>query len=351
MNNENITKIIIIGSGWYGCHIASILKDKYDVTIIEKNSDIFDNSSYYNQNRLHLGFHYCRNYPTRNLCQQKYETFLKKYENVVHYIDNNYYVISKDSILDYQTFISIYKHEDFDFEIIENNIFDNIDGKIIKVKENVINSAKSKDYFKGELRNIKKIFNTKVINYTKNNNKIFVETENKDIFECDLLLDCTYNQFGLSKNNYIYENTISLLFKKNKNCHFDALTIMDGNFSSLYPRDISNNIYTLTDVEFTPLVKSKNYKDIEDYQICEKNIMDTKNKMVNKLQQYYPDFQKYFEYDGYFLSKKTKQLSSSDSRDIIIEEIEKNVISVNCGKIYGIFDWEDYIKKYLCIEI
>ena len=32
-----IKDIIIIGGGWYGCHIANILKKKYNVTIIEKN--------------------------------------------------------------------------------------------------------------------------------------------------------------------------------------------------------------------------------------------------------------------------------------------------------------------------
>ena len=58
-----------------------------------------------------------------------------------------------------------------------------------------------------------------------------------------------------------------------------------------------------------------------------------------------------FKYKGYFLSNKTKLLSKSDSRDINIEEIEKNVITVNCGKIYGIFEFEDYMLKYLYNDI
>jgi hypothetical protein len=345
--NNNTKKIIIIGAGWYGCHIASILKKKFEVIIIEQKNDIFDNSSYYNQNRLHIGYHYCRDFPTRKLCQTNYNKFLEKYKTLIEYVDNNYYLISNNSILDYQTFISIYTHEDFDFELIDNKIFDNIDGKIIKVNENVINSNKAYNYFKKELNNVKQIFNTKVINYSKKNDKIFVETSNEQIFECELLLDCTYNQLGLSKNKYIYENTISLLFKKIGLCDFDAVTIMDGKFSSLYPRDVKNNIYTLTDVEYTPLIKSSDYKDIENFMIVENDIMVVKDKMIEKFEKYYPDFQKKYEYNGYFLSKKTKQLSSTDTRDIIIEEIEKNVISVNCGKIYGIFDWEDYIKKKL----
>jgi hypothetical protein len=340
--------IVIVGAGWYGCHIASILKDKFNITIIEQKEDIFDNSSYYNQNRLHLGYHYSRNFPTRNLCKEKYDRFLKKYEFLVDHIDKNYYVISNNSILDYQTFVNIYKYENFDFELIDNNIFENVDGKIILVKENVINSDKAYNYFKNELNEVKQIFNTKVINCSKaNNDKIHVETSNNEIIECDLLFDCTYNQLGLSKKKYIYETTISLVFKKIKENAFSALTIMDGNFSSLYPRDIEKQTYTLTDVEYTPLIKSDNYEDILNYKIDEKNIDIVKDMMISKFEKYYPDFQEYFEYESYFLSKKTKPVSLSDSRYITIEEISKNVITVNCGKIYGIFNWEDYVLNYL----
>jgi hypothetical protein len=137
------------------------------------------------------------------------------------------------------------------------------------------------------------------------------------------------------------------VFKKIKENDFGALTIMDGKFSSLYPRDIANNIYTLTDVEYTPLIKSDNYEDILNYKIDEKNIDLVKDKMISKFEKYYPAFQEYFEYDSYFLSKKTKPVSLSDSRYITIEEISKNVITVNCGKIYGIFNWEDYVLNYL----
>jgi len=342
--------VCIIGTGWYGCHIASVLKDKFEIIMIDKQSEIFDNSSYYNQNRLHLGFHYCRHYKTRNLCQKKYDMFFEKYSSIVEYIDNNFYLISNDSLLDYQTFLSIYNYEKFCFETIDNKIFNNIDGKIIKVNECVINSDKAKEYFQKELENIKKIMNTTVHGYTKNSDIISVETNIGNI-ECDIILDCTFNQLGFSKKIYVYENTISLLFKKINDCKFDAITIMDGQFLSLYPRDINNNIYSLTDVEHTPLIKSTNYQDILNFQVTEEIIENVKNKIIKKTEIYYPDFLKSFEYNGYFLSKKTKQISSSDSRDIIIEEIEPNVISVNCGKIYGIFDWEEYIVNKLIIKI
>jgi hypothetical protein len=339
-------KIIIIGSGWYGCHISSILKDKYDIIMIEKNNDIFNGSSYYNQNRLHLGYHYCRNFSTRQLCQQKYKLFYDKYNELIDDINNNYYLISSVSLLDFNTFINIYKHEQFDFELIDNTIFENIDGKIIKVKEKVINSSKAYKYFKTHLQNVNIKCNEIFLHYTKQNDIINVVT-NKTTYECDILLDCTYNQAGISNDKYMYELTCSLIFKKIKNTPFDAITIMDGNFSSLYPREYNKFIYTLTDVEFTPIVRTTNYKDILEYKVTIEKINETKIKMVNKIKQYYPTFENNFEYIDYFLSNKTKKISNSDSRDITIKEIEKNVITVNCGKIYGIFEWEQYILNYL----
>ena len=339
-------KIIIIGSGWYGCHIANVLKHKYDINIIEKNNDIFNGSSYFNQNRLHLGYHYCRNYPTRKLCKENFNIFFEKYHELIDNIVDNYYIISNKSIVDFKTYLSIYNYEGFDFKLIENNLFENIDGEIIKVKEQVINSERAYKYFKEQLKDVKFICNQTFINYKKENDIINVFTNNTK-YECDILLDCTYNQAGLSNYNYTYELTCSLLYKKIKNTNFDAITIMDGKFSSLYPREIEDLIYTLTDVEFTPIISSNNFKDILEYNVTKEKIEEVKNNMITKFKKYYPDFENTFEYVDYFLAKKTKLLSNSDSRDITIEELEKNVISVNCGKIYGIFEWEDYILKYL----
>ena len=45
-------KIAIIGAGWYGCHLALVLKEEgHDVTVFEKNSEIFRGASGYNQFR------------------------------------------------------------------------------------------------------------------------------------------------------------------------------------------------------------------------------------------------------------------------------------------------------------
>lgn len=341
--------VIVVGSGWYGCHIALLLKSKvYNVMIIEKNNEIFNNSSFYNQNRLHLGYHYSRDYATRSLCKKYFDKFYEQYNNIIDNIENNYYLISNSSLIDYETYEHIYKYEGFDFDTIQNTIFNNINSNIIKVSEQVINSNRAKDYFSNELtnQNIPVIFNTEVISVENIDNIVNVNC-NDSKFECDILLDCTYNQLGLSSKEYIYELTISLIFKQIKKTSFGAITIMDGPFLSLYPRENDKNLFTLTDVEYTPIIKSKNFNDIKNYIIHDNEIETIKTKMINKCKYYYPEFLDNFEYVSYFTSKKTKKISTTDSRDITIDKIDNNIISVNCGKIYGIFDFEEYIKSWL----
>lgn len=339
--------IIIIGGGWYGCYIANVLKKIYNITLIEKNNTIFNNSSYYNQNRLHLGFHYSRNYKTRQLCKNNYNIFQKKFFFCIEEIKNNLYLISKNSMIDFTTYKHIFEHENYNFSIEKNIYFKNIDNDLIITEEKVINSDKIKNYFENELNDINLILNTTVISLKKNDKNIIVETNNGN-YSCDFIIDCTFNQLQLSKKKYKFEITISLVFKKkNNNLNFGALTIMDGPFFSIYPRDLENNLYTLTDVEFTPIIFSNDYKDIEDYILNEEKLSEIKNKMINKVLIYYENFNNDFEYHSYFLSKKTKIISESDSRELNIELLDDNIITVNCGKIYGIFEFENYIVKYL----
>jgi hypothetical protein len=340
-----IQNIIIIGTGWYGLHTALLLQNKYNVIILEKNTEIFNNSSNYNQNRLHLGYHYPRCAKTREICYKGYHKFIDNYRNVVDFIDNNYYCISKDSIIDYTTYLQIYNINKYNHTIIKNNIFNNIDGDIINTQEKIINSIKSKNYFKKNIKcEIK--FNYTVTDIKQINNKVIINNE----LECDLLFDCTYNQLNLSKNNYIYENTISLLYKRiNFNDNYESLTVMDGDFFSLFPRDVHKKLYTLTHVKYTPFIKSNN---IEDLNLNSKSVITTKelnlikNNMIKEVKEYIPNFLKNYTYVSYFTSYKCKLLSNNDNRSCIIEK-HNNIISVNCGKIIGIFELEEYIKSNL----
>lgn len=332
--------IIIIGAGWYGCHIALKLQNKYKILILEKESEIFKKSSYYNQNRVHEGYHYARDFNTRNLCQKYYNRFISEYSECIKDVEKNYYCISKDSLICGRTYLSIFRHEDFNFTIDKNNnMFTHIYGNPLQVDEKMIISELSKEFFKRELNNVNINCNTEVKSIIEFNKFIMVNNN----FKCKLLLDCTFGQIGFDKREYIYELTLSLIYKKQR--EFGGLTIVDGNFCSIYPHDNDNN-YTLTDVEHTPIIKSNNFNSIKDYQPTDEEIESKRVKMEEKIKLYFPSFDKYFTYKSYFLSFKTKMVSGSDTRDISIFQ-NNNIISVNCGKIYGIFEWEEYVNNFL----
>lgn len=348
-------KIFIIGGGWYGCYVAYILSNQYDIYIFEKESDIFKSSSYYNQNRLHLGYHYPRSDGTRKLCRSGYSKFLQKFKSLADDIDDNYYAISKDSIIDYQTFINIFKPDYYDYELIENNDFTNIDGKLIKVTEKVINSKKSKQFFKEQLKDkVKFVFNYQVNKIEDREtltghhigNKIII---NDGEYTGDFLFDCTYNQLQLHPDTHLYEKSLSLIYKKATSKNY-SLTVMDGPFCSIYPQFKKENIYTLTDVKETPLIKSKNINDIYNYSFNKKILEKKKKLFESNIKNYIPHFKEHFQYIDHFLSFKCKLVSSSDSRELVIE-YKGNRLSVNCGKITGIFELEDFIKRHTNIKL
>ena len=189
-------KIIIIGAGWYGLHSYIFLKSNLkdcDIKILEKDKIFFNNSSNFNQNRLHLGYHYPRSYKTRKLCLNGYKKFINKYREVIDFIDFNYYLIANNSFIDYDTYMSIFSDNHYHHNIIKNTTFTNIDGNIINTKEKIINSNKVKKLFKKKINKNDLTLGYEVKKISRNDNKIVIN----DDLECDLLIDCTYNQLNL----------------------------------------------------------------------------------------------------------------------------------------------------------
>lgn len=301
-------KILIIGAGWYGCHCACILSDlNIDIKICDLTNDFFSGSSSKNQNRLHLGFHYPRSYTTRAECKIGYNLFMNKYDFLTKEIPKNYYCIDQQSILDFETYKCIYNNFDIVSKLdIDLDIdYSNFQG-IIQVEERYIDFQKAREYFKNKL------------------SKFLIKDYDSKQF--DYIIDCTYSNLT---PDMFYEDCISLVYESKKNNDF-AITVMDGPFWSLYPYDPKNNLYTLTDVSFTP------FKEL--------NLNMIKSNMENKVLKYIKDFNESFEYKTYFISKKCKQINKSDDRSLIWTE-KDNIIAFSGGKIGGIFAMEDILLK------
>jgi hypothetical protein len=319
-------KIAIIGGGWVGCHLAVKLRELNEIKIFERNISLFNETSYFNQNRLHLGFHYARNSKTRELCKETFDKFMNDYGQITDSVNKNMYCIPNESSIDFNTYTKIFN--DFNFKIVDSNL-EKIEGSIL-TNERYINFKKAHTYFNNELSNL----------------VIKKDISNKDIKkmskEYDLVINCTNNQ--IKSGTGFYELTISLVYEKLNNIEFDSLTLVDGNFFSIYP--YYDNKFTLTDVEHTPIKRFNTLNRLNYFKsnITDDLINDKVEKMESKVLKYYKNFKNDFKYDGYFLSIKSKIISSSDSRYPIIEK-ENNIVNCFTGKIQGIYIIENYIKN------
>jgi hypothetical protein len=274
-------------------------------------NDFFTGSSSKNQNRLHLGFHYPRSHATRVECVKGFKRFMESYGNFVHFMPNNLYCIDKDSMIDFETYKAIYKHENIAFQDVESLCLplemnmDMFDG-VIKVPEGFIDFRAAQAHFR-------ELYADKLL-------------QTYDAADYDLLIDCTYS--ALSTSMY-YEMCVSFVYEYLGDCPNFSITVMDGKFWSLYLYDYEKKLYTLTDVEFTPLGSEEARADVEA-----------------KVKHYIPNFHKEFRYKSFFLSRKAKPTKRTDDRSLIWQR-DGNLLRFSGGKITGIFSMEDVLLEQL----
>jgi len=308
-------KIAIIGAGWVGCHLASKLMNDHEVVVYESEG-IFSQTSYKNQNRLHLGYHYARSSLTRDLCINTFNKFLEDYPSLISDIENNIYVVPNDkSIIDFKTYLKIFDYMTHD--LVNLMYLNNIEGAI-RVNERFIDPFKSKKYF---------------IDLLKNNivYKIITEEDLRSLaLNNDLVINATNNVLSPILEDVKYELCEVLVYKKVAPVEFGALTFVDGDLFSIFP--YQDDLYTVTQVNITP------NQDLTTEQ---------KRKALSKsIEYYYSSFNNDFKFHHSFKSYKVKNVSSYDSR---IPRIIKNdnIITTFTGKIQGIYQIEEYVLNQI----
>jgi chlorite dismutase len=348
--------ILIIGTGIYGCHAAMVLKElNLNFKMADISNDFFTGSSSKNQNRLHKGFHYARSYSTRHECIIGYNKFINAYPFAAKIVDKNYYLVDKESIIDFKTYKHIYEHENIPFTITStpelpfeynHELFDE-NGDAFLTNERFVDFNELKSYFTQELNHyLIKNYNQNKLIVTQNN----INYNGEDF---DYLIDCTYSQLKYnfnctSTNDIFYELCIAFLYEfQDKIQESFAFTVMDGAFFSIYPYNINKNIYSLTDVQRTPIIKTKNINEIYTLRknIKESDINQIKTEFEINVKKYIPDFEKHFKYHDYYLAIKTKPNKNSDDRSLMYENIGEKIHRFSGGKLTGIFSMEDKLKQ------
>ncbi len=335
----------IIGAGWYGCHLGLVLKEKgHDVTIFERNGQIFSEASGNNQNRWHLGFHYPRSGKTRNQLMETRLPFLDRYNQFLVTVPNNIYAIAQESCIDFQTYYEILAG---DIVNPSNFALENIEGAILCHEEQIGTDA-VRNYFRDELApNIEYDSTIHSINQYPTWANLEIHQRGCNFTRSyDLILNCTYGQFFPSNNSIMYEGCVLLVYEKLKDIPLGALTVVDGPFCSLYP--YKNNLYTLSSVKHTPVSLSKHvqfaFSDLKlktSWDVA--NVRTIRDNMEREITHFAPWFIHSFKYSHFLTSIKVKPANDTSANREFFGERNGHVLGVYSGKINNIMLAEQYV--------
>ncbi|MDC1033218.1 hypothetical protein OAQ48_03550 [Candidatus Pelagibacter sp.] len=331
--------ICILGGGFYGCYIAKKIKESFknsEVEIYEKNTDLITEAGKNNQYRLHLGFHYPRSIETIKQTQEGSKIFIKEFGRFISKPKKNIYLIHKKSHISFDTYKNIFKKLKISFKQIKVE-----DLKFLKnpeiyqgalnTKEQVILIDKLIPFLKRFIKkNCKVNYNTEIKKINSKTGEII--DKNNKIKKFDFIINATYTNPNLGlKKKYKIKYEVAGMVKIKNTLKNTAITIMDGPFVSLYPRNTTEA--SISSVKFTPIKKFKKLSNLKKYlRSAIKNKKITENKIINHSKNFFNNNIKIFN-KGLILAPKVKVFNDRFSERVSLVKQYHKTLSILCGKL------------------
>ena len=352
-------KIAIIGGGFYGCYITkrinNEIKGSVHINIFDRESELMSRAGIHNQCRLHLGYHYPRSPETIRQTIEGFYYFKEDFADNIFFPHTNLYAIRKDGYVDFQQYLMAMDEFNLNYEMCDKfqipyfKEIEKIDG-VIKVGEGVIDLQK----IRGSLLNSieAKIFLDSIVeDINPKTGEIVVSGKVKGPY--DYVINSTYvnPNIGLPKEMQFqlkYELAAMVLLKAPFGSDV-ALTIMDGNFVSLYP--CNKNMATLSSVPYTPFLKCDSVEELEA-KIKNAESIVQKNKVVAKILQHGKEMLNLddvnLEVKGLWIAPKAKiRADTGDTRISAVKKHER-LVSILCGKLDAVRKISDKVLEYIC---
>ena len=346
-------RVALIGGGWYGCHLAATLAHLgAKVRLFEAGDRLFSVASRYNQNRLHLGFHYARDYMTRLQSRDGYSRFLERYPQFSVNIPFNLYGVPEhQSLIDYRTYKAIMAATGIEFDELHSNPMEfdirNIQG-LMNTSERVVLNDTAAKYFSKLLCNVTE-YGVRV-----GHEDVYVADDHATVFDqrFDYVIDTTWGHLFKPPFEIFYEATALFYYKLKAplaNGRW-ALTLVDGDLCSIYPTE-DPEIYTLSSVRHTPLQRFDTSAAAMDFiGGGEHADLDARRRLMEEEMGYYvPAFRDLFEYVAPQISMKTKPIGKQDNRACTVNR-RGRLLSVMSGKIDTIFEAAEIVLSQIATE-
>ncbi len=330
-------RIAIIGTGWFGCHIAcALMREGYSVRLFERTDRIFSGASGNNQNRLHLGYHYPRSAQTRKEIRLTHDRFASVYPTKE--VQSNLFAVASDSWIDLKSYLSIMRGENLpidQYPASQLGIYNVENDTVLMTKERVIDTVAASNIFAEKLSGL--IAFNSVVEPFNSNLEVVVE-------ECvfDACIDCTSGELSFNKQIF-FEPAVMAEYEGPKE-HF-ALTVMDGYYPCLYPTAtpgrwrVSHVMHTARGVFDKASEARKALSQLDTIEVT--------RQMTEAMNYFYPSFSKKFT-PAFNLAKavRTKLKNNNASREFCYA-IDNRIMRIFSGKICSVFLAEEAVDKWL----
>ena len=334
-----MTKIAIIGCGFYGGALAIKLSKDNLIDVYENQKKIMQGASRVNQFRYHMGYHYPRSLTTIDEIK-KADEFNKRNNYFYPFTQKtyNYYGIAeKNTKTSIKKYFEILNKSKLKFKIFDDLLDKSILKKFIKSSEFNLNYFK----YKNDLE--KKIKKNKNINLFLN--RTFTK---KDKNKYDKIIVCTYsNNNKVLKNlgiknlkKYKYELVEKILVKLPSEYKNKSYVILDGQFVNIDPY-LGTPYHLLSNVKFSKIEVIEgfypNFKSSKKSFLNKgiiKNIkMSNYNKFIQDSHKMLP-FLKKSSYKGSLFVTRTIERNKikTDERRVAIQKHNKKIYSIFSSK-------------------
>lgn len=326
-----MSRIRVLGGGWFGCGLArALITDGHDVELHETAPRLFNGASGNNPARLHTGSHYPRSKATREACQLHHAAFMAQYGHLTRNVRTNLYAIAAEhSLVDFGTYCGILRPEIEFLTIADPSEFglQNVEGAIqIQERHIVIDEARA--YFERELGDAVKLGCERAALV--------------DDPAWDMTIDATFcanSDAGVDR----YEPCLILLLKGPTDT---AITIMDGPHPGIYVWDESQSLCSLSSARFTPFSKTCNtyarakamLDGLKRYDIERQGHL-----MLNSMEHFFPDVRGY-EVADHRVSIRAMPSSAADTRLASVTRVGERALRVMAGKITSVVEAAEAVR-------
>jgi glycine/D-amino acid oxidase-like deaminating enzyme len=256
--------VVVVGGGFYGSSLAAHLaREGARVTLLEARADLLGGASYFNQARVHGGYHYPRSLRTAGRSQAYYAAFMSRYADCV--VDDFLciYAIARGSLTNARKFRRVMQQVGaplMDSPASVRQLFNpaTIEESWV-TRESVFNAVKLREHVRQELvdARVDVRLGARVVRIDEGPEAAHVVLADGDTVPADRVLMCTYGESidavpeGVGYAGLHCEPCEMALVDVPAPLEGRGVTVMDGPYFSLMPFP-STPWHTLSHVRYTP---------------------------------------------------------------------------------------------------